>query len=560
MTPTVAPALLAGATVSALIVVLLVAVAGAHAARGRREARDDRRRRELTPLVHALLDDDPDPAVPAPDVVDAPAELDEVVLQLLPQLRGSDREVLRAVLAERGVVHRAVTDLDARRSWRRGRAVTLLGAAAGTSHVAAMAELLHDRSADVRCAAARALGKAGDPAAVGYLLPAAAGPDALPHGVVGMALLDLGTTALPLLRDALVRRGPGGPGPGGRDPGRARRRRRDPDARDPAARPGGGPRRARCGGRRARPHRLPHLPNRSPVRSPTPPIRGCSGSAPRPWAASATRSPRSPAGRHGLARGGGQLGLRRRPRSPRRRGPQLAGGGRRRSRCRRRRGPCRARRPGRRDAPAAGGHPMRELLGDVVLSASWTVLGYTLLLDLSMLCLVAAGARRVAESAPLARRRGARGAVRQPTDAGRLAADPGPRRGGRDPRHAPGSARAALPRVRGGPRRRRIDRPHVRPRRAGLRADRGRPPAAPADLAVDGEVLSVHRATTGDPLTVIRKTSVGRRSDALNAALNIARHPLVCMVDADSLLDQDALLRWRHRSSRTRRGSPRRAA
>jgi cellulose synthase/poly-beta-1,6-N-acetylglucosamine synthase-like glycosyltransferase len=68
-------------------------------------------------------------------------------------------------------------------------------------------------------------------------------------------------------------------------------------------------------------------------------------------------------------------------------------------------------------------------------------------------------------------------------------------------------------------------------------------PQPTADLPVDGETLSVHRAGSGDPLTVIRKTSVGRRSDALNAALNLARYPLVCMVDADSLLEADALLR-----------------
>ena len=67
-------------------------------------------------------------------------------------------------------------------------------------------------------------------------------------------------------------------------------------------------------------------------------------------------------------------------------------------------------------------------------------------------------------------------------------------------------------------------------------------PRPTAELLVDGEILSVHRATTGDPLLVIRKTSVGRRSDALNAALNHARHPLVCMVDADSLLETEALL------------------
>ena len=75
--------------------------------------------------------------------------------------------------------------------------------------------------------------------------------------------------------------------------------------------------------------------------------------------------------------------------------------------------------------------------------------------------------------------------------------------------------------------------------RYGLREVTPRPTA---DLPVDGEILSAHRATTGDPLLVIRKLSVGRRSDALNAALNHARHPLVCMVDADSLLETEALL------------------
>lgn len=204
MTAPVGPALALGTAVSALIVVLLLAVAVSHATRGRRQARDARRRRELTPLVHALLDDDPTDATPVPDVVEAPPELDEIVLELLPQLRGSDREVLRRLLAERGVVARAVSDLDARKPWRRGRAVALLGSAAGSHHIAALAARLQDRSLEVRCAAARALGKAGDPAAVGYLLPAMSGARALPHGVVGMALLDLGATALPVLRDALT--------------------------------------------------------------------------------------------------------------------------------------------------------------------------------------------------------------------------------------------------------------------------------------------------------------------------------------------------------------------
>ena len=203
MTVPLGGALLAGAAVTALIIALLVLVAAAHLLRGRRSARDERRKRELMPLVHAVLDDDPVDGAPLPDVVGAPADLDEIVLDLLPQLRGSDRETLRQLLAERGVVARAVTELTARRSWRRGRAVMLLGSAAGSHHLSAMAALLGDRSLEVRCAAARALGKAGDPGAVGPLLTATTGERALPVGVVGMALLDLGTGALPVLRDAL---------------------------------------------------------------------------------------------------------------------------------------------------------------------------------------------------------------------------------------------------------------------------------------------------------------------------------------------------------------------
>jgi cellulose synthase/poly-beta-1,6-N-acetylglucosamine synthase-like glycosyltransferase len=43
-------------------------------------------------------------------------------------------------------------------------------------------------------------------------------------------------------------------------------------------------------------------------------------------------------------------------------------------------------------------------------------------------------------------------------------------------------------------------------------------------------------------LTVIDKDN-GGRADALNAAVNVARFPLICQVDADSLLDAEALLR-----------------
>ncbi|SDQ68860.1 glycosyltransferase family 2 protein [Quadrisphaera sp. DSM 44207] len=68
------------------------------------------------------------------------------------------------------------------------------------------------------------------------------------------------------------------------------------------------------------------------------------------------------------------------------------------------------------------------------------------------------------------------------------------------------------------------------------------PRELPQDVATRGRVLSVHVPRDGrTPLVVVRKEN-GGRSDALNVAVNAARHELVCFVDADSILDPDALL------------------
>jgi cellulose synthase/poly-beta-1,6-N-acetylglucosamine synthase-like glycosyltransferase len=68
------------------------------------------------------------------------------------------------------------------------------------------------------------------------------------------------------------------------------------------------------------------------------------------------------------------------------------------------------------------------------------------------------------------------------------------------------------------------------------------PRALPYDVPARGDVLDVWVPADGvTPLVVVRKEN-GGRADALNVGINAAQYPLVCMVDADSLLDPDALL------------------
>lgn len=55
-------------------------------------------------------------------------------------------------------------------------------------------------------------------------------------------------------------------------------------------------------------------------------------------------------------------------------------------------------------------------------------------------------------------------------------------------------------------------------------------------------VTAIYRALNYPRLKVVDKQN-GGKSDAINAALNISRYPLVCVVDADSILQRDSLRR-----------------
>jgi cellulose synthase/poly-beta-1,6-N-acetylglucosamine synthase-like glycosyltransferase len=61
-------------------------------------------------------------------------------------------------------------------------------------------------------------------------------------------------------------------------------------------------------------------------------------------------------------------------------------------------------------------------------------------------------------------------------------------------------------------------------------------------LRTAGRFISAHAPRDGGKLLVLRKQSMGRPADAVNMAVNAAQYPLICRVDADTYVDEDALL------------------
>lgn len=63
------------------------------------------------------------------------------------------------------------------------------------------------------------------------------------------------------------------------------------------------------------------------------------------------------------------------------------------------------------------------------------------------------------------------------------------------------------------------------------------------DLAVSCQPIRGVYAAANQPRLIVVDKMNGGKADALNAGLNLARAPIVCSMDADSLLEPDALLR-----------------
>lgn len=61
--------------------------------------------------------------------------------------------------------------------------------------------------------------------------------------------------------------------------------------------------------------------------------------------------------------------------------------------------------------------------------------------------------------------------------------------------------------------------------------------------AASALVRGLYRSDVDPRLLVVDKEPGGSKTDAVNAGLNAATAPYVCVVDADSVLERDALLR-----------------
>lgn len=186
-----------GAVILLLAVVGVALVLGLILDRTRWRARDRRRRAmadELRPLAIELVDT---PDVEPPSLAGAEARVfAELLVRYSRTLRGDDDARIGAYFEASGAVDEACHRLRSRRVRRRVRSAFDLGDMASARAVPDLLRALEDRSADVRAAAARGLGRLGATAAVAPLVDASLAKR-VPRTVTGAALLEIGAPAVP---------------------------------------------------------------------------------------------------------------------------------------------------------------------------------------------------------------------------------------------------------------------------------------------------------------------------------------------------------------------------
>ncbi len=132
--------------------------------------------------------------------------LDALARDLLPSVRGPDREMLVGLLDRQGAVETARRNSRSSRPSVRLRAGGFLADTGSDTAIHELLELLHDPNPQVRWSAARGLGRLGDPNALSPLLASLEGARPLPVDVVADAIFAIRTCPVSVLRQGLKSR------------------------------------------------------------------------------------------------------------------------------------------------------------------------------------------------------------------------------------------------------------------------------------------------------------------------------------------------------------------
>jgi HEAT repeat protein len=188
---------IAALALTALSGVVLVALVLRRSSLAREERRHAELEERVRPLALALVDGD-DIELP-PLTTEERAILAEAIGRFSRNLSGEARGRIGAYFAGTSAFTEEVRALRDRRSWRRATAAYRLGDMACPEAAPAVLRLLEDRDAEVRAAAARSLGRLGAAGAAEPLVRALV-DSTVPRALAFRAVLDLGQTALPVLR------------------------------------------------------------------------------------------------------------------------------------------------------------------------------------------------------------------------------------------------------------------------------------------------------------------------------------------------------------------------
>lgn len=195
----------------ALLVLACVAVlVGTRARRLRAERAAELRARPLRPLLLEVASED-DPGGSSLARLQALGQKDweaiaSSAIGLLGKVKGSSKETIATLVDAHGSTGRAFQALFSPRAGERAQAAEVIGSLGHEELAPRLMPLLADRRRDVRQVAARSLGQLRHAAGAGELLAAAGGRNPLPRGVIGHALVRIGSPAGPALIEALSSR------------------------------------------------------------------------------------------------------------------------------------------------------------------------------------------------------------------------------------------------------------------------------------------------------------------------------------------------------------------